>query len=207
MASNNKEIELRVQAALVELEKQERPNVRRTARDFDVPRQRLWRRWTSRTMSVMDNGGHNKAIEEAQEAAICQFIELLEATGLRMREKTLPQTANDILRRHHEQSGAEGPPRQVSKMWAVRFLRRHPEYKKRAMKPLSHLRKRAHDPEGIRKWFDGLRRVQEERGILDADIHNMDETGFRIGCGRAHMVITRSGNQSSIYRIQIIEII
>jgi Tc5 transposase DNA-binding domain/DDE superfamily endonuclease len=195
MASNNEEIELRIQAALVELEESQRPNARRTARDFDVPYRRLWRRWTSRTMSLVDNGGHNKALGKAQEAAICQYIDLLEAMGLPIREKTLPQTANDILRRHHEQSGAEGPPRQVSKMWAVRFLRRHPDYKKRAMKPLSQLRKRAHDPEGIEKWFDGLRRVREERGILDEDIHNMDETGFRIGCGRAHMVITRSGNQ------------
>jgi hypothetical protein len=36
--------------------------------------------------------------------------------------------------------------------------------------------------------------VKQEFGIVDTDIYNMDETGFRIGVGRRHKVITRSNN-------------
>jgi hypothetical protein len=71
MVTENEEIELRVQAAVADLFEQEKPKLRATAREFDVPYGRLWRRWTESAKPVTDQGGHNKAIGEAEEAAIC----------------------------------------------------------------------------------------------------------------------------------------
>jgi hypothetical protein len=36
--------------------------------------------------------------------------------------------------------------------------------------------------------------VKSEYRIVDTDIYNIDETGFSIGVGRRHRVITRAGN-------------
>ena len=80
-------------------------------------------------------------------------------------------------------------------MWASRWLTRHPEYNKKFRKPLSVVRKSMHDPEGLMKWFRKLEDIRKEYGIVDTDIHNMDETGFRIGVGRQHKIITRADNR------------
>ena len=40
------------------------------------------------------------------------------------------------------------------------------------------------------EYFEAYRTARKTRGIADEDVWNMDETGFRIGCGRAHWVIS-----------------
>ena len=37
------------------------------------------------------------------------------------------------------------------------------------------------DPRSIRAWFESVKRVIEENGILAEDIYNFDETGFAMG--------------------------
>jgi Tc5 transposase DNA-binding domain len=65
-----------------------------------------------------------------------------------IREKSLSKTANSILRTRQNR---EGPLYTVSKMWALRWLKRHPEYKKKALKPLTAVRKNAHNLDNIKK--------------------------------------------------------
>lgn len=36
--------------------------------------------------------------------------------------------------------------------------------------------------------------AKQEYRVLDDNIHNIDETGFRIGVGRQYKIITRAGN-------------
>jgi DDE superfamily endonuclease/Tc5 transposase DNA-binding domain len=130
-------------------------------------------------------------LDEAAEEAMCKYIDFADEVGIPLREKSLIIAANAILRNWHS---GDGSPCTVSKMWPAHWLDRHSEYQKRSRKPLAVTRKNTHDPEGISRWFDKLLAVKEEYGILDDDIHNMDETGFRIGVGRKHKVITRAGN-------------
>jgi Tc5 transposase DNA-binding domain len=113
-------------------------------------------------------------------------IDISDELGFAIREKILVIVANAILRNHH--SGI-GPPRVVSKMWASRWLSRHPKNRKKARKPLTTVRKNTYDPTAIQRWLDKLLPVKIEFGIIDTDIYNMDETGFRIGVGRQHKVI------------------
>ena len=44
--------------------------------------------------------------------------------------------------------------------------------------------------EAIREAYEAFRRGIAEKGVQIEDIWNMDETGFRIGCGIAHSVVT-----------------
>ena len=44
-------------------------------------------------------------------------------------------------------------------------------------------------------YFEKIERVMRENGITDLDVWNMDETGFRIGCGEAQLVVTMDQNK------------
>ena len=39
-------------------------------------------------------------------------------------------------------------------------------------------------------YFEKYKEIRIQKGITDANVWNMDERGFRIGCGIAHWVIT-----------------
>jgi AraC-like DNA-binding protein len=119
------EVEERVIEACEALETQEIPNIAKTAREFNVPPRRLRRRFQGETSSRIDAGGQNKALNEAAEEALCLYIDKADEIGLPIRERTLVDAANAILRNHH--SGI-GPIRVVLKMWASRWLSCHPEY-------------------------------------------------------------------------------
>ena len=123
----------------------------------------------------------------------------------------LRETENTVFRQSHT---ALTPPPIVGPQWPQRFLQRHPEYFKRKQKPLSTERKNAHQPAEIQAHFDAYNKVKEENGILDADIWNFDETGFRIGVGRAQWIITKEehrrlyaadpGNRESVTAVEAI---
>jgi DDE superfamily endonuclease len=59
-------------------------------------------------------------------------------------------------------------------------------------KPIELTRKMAHDPVLIADWFSRFNALREEFGVIKDDIWNFDETGFRIGVGRAQWIITAS---------------
>jgi Tc5 transposase DNA-binding domain len=118
------DIEDKVIEACYDLAEQEIPNVRATARKYEVPRGRLQRRWTRQSNSYIESGGANKALDDEAEQALCAYIDFAEDLGMPIREKSLSKTANSILRARQNR---EGPPRTVSKMWASRWLQWHPE--------------------------------------------------------------------------------
>ncbi len=185
------EIEERVLEACYDLETQEYSNIAATARKYDAPKTRVYRRWMRLLRSRIEVGGTNKTLDDAAEQALCLYIEFADDLGISIQEKSLTKAANSILRNHHSE---EDPPRVVSTMWASRWFKRHPEYRKKSLKSLAASRKNTHDCEGIRRWFDKLLAVKQQYNILDTDIHNMDETGFRIGVDRQHKIIIRAGN-------------
>jgi hypothetical protein len=90
-------------------------------------------------------------------------------------------------------------PERVSKNWCARFLKRHPEYILKKQKPIAMQRKDAENPEFIAEYFQKLKNVIDKYGIQPADIWNFDETGFRVGVGRATQVITRVARSRKMY--------
>ena len=99
--------------------------------------------------------------------------------------------ANTILKQNH---AARTPAPTVSHMWSLRFLQRHPEYYIRKQKPLASERAHAHDTSEFQAHFMRFKDAKDKKGILDKDVWNFDETGFRIGVGKAQWVIIKDEN-------------
>ena len=78
----------------------------------------------------------------------------------------------------------------VSEHWSRRFLTRHPEYFICKQHTIDIDRKKAHQPDDIRDWFDRYESICNKYFILPEDIYNFDETGFRIGIGKDQWIIT-----------------
>lgn len=74
--------------------------------------------------------------------------------------------------------------------WVKRFLKRNPSLKKRRHRSISANRQAAYHIQELEIYFRRLEEVIEKYGIIGCDIWNIDETGFRIGCGKSRVVIT-----------------
>jgi hypothetical protein len=83
------------------LTEQEFPNMRATARKYEVPRGRLQRRWTRQSDSYIESGGANKVLDNKAEQALCAYIDFAEDLGVPIREKSLSKTVISILRTRH----------------------------------------------------------------------------------------------------------
>ena len=55
--------------------------------------------------------------------------------------------------------------------------------------------KNAHNEDDFKDYFEKYKGIRIDKGITDEDTGNMDETGFRAGCGRAHWIITLDPNK------------
>jgi hypothetical protein len=90
------ETEERVLEACEELETQEKPNIAKTAREFDVPVGRLRHRFQGKAPCRLDVRGQNKVLNKAAEEALCSYINKADAIGLLIRKQTLISAANAI---------------------------------------------------------------------------------------------------------------
>jgi len=111
----------------------------------------------------------------------------LHYTELSKRHEFDPQTRRGRCQLHSASGG--GRITRVGKMWAKRFQKRHPELKRRRQRTLASERKDAFNIEELELYFAQLKHVCETFGIQIPDRWNMDEIGFRIGCGRSRLVI------------------
>jgi hypothetical protein len=192
------EIEERIANAVEYLSNFPDVKIAKIARDFDVPDQRLrYRQKTSR--SKITQSEHNKLLSEAEELAFYHILDRLNASGFLTRIGFVRGFANNLLTRNH--TDPTSSPSLVSQMWAQRFLDRHPKYSKRRSKPLAAERRESHDPAEFRAHFEKFKAAVNKYGILPDDLYNMNETGFRISCGRAHKIITRRNKQKRFYLI------
>jgi hypothetical protein len=101
MPSTNQTIEERVVAACRALETQSKPNVAKTAREFNALLFRVRRRFRRETQGLNANEGYNKILDEEEETVLREYIDFCEYLGFPLRKKSLPKTANDILRRRY----------------------------------------------------------------------------------------------------------
>lgn len=156
------------------------------ARAFDVAPRNLQRRWNG-SGSRSTRPSTNKALTNEQEQAIRDYIHRLDSINQCARPRMVVGAANYLIRFEN---------RTVGHLWLNRFLKRNPEFHLRKQKPLSADRKDSHDLEDMTEYFNKLKRVMKEKGITEVDVWNMDETGFRIGCGRTQVVISLNRRKS-----------
>jgi hypothetical protein len=188
MSKSSQEIEQLILGAIDALQDQAKPNIARTAREFGVPVSRLRARVSGR-LSRLGYPSGNRKLNQAQEAALCSYIDTLDKLGLSPRRDRIATAANSILKEGH--SDKSSPPPTIGEHWIQRFLARHPEYKIRRRRSMDIERKRAHDKTTIEQWFQSYHQALEKYGITPHDLYNFDETGFSIGVGRDQWIITR----------------
>ena len=185
MPEDNATIENRIQDALDALSNQEKPNISKTARDYHVPYQRLRYRWQGRP-SLLQRHPTHRLLNESQEKVLCTFMDTMDDLGLCPRRNQVEAAANSILR-----EARSDPSISVGEHWVTRFLKRHPDFKRRRRRALDIERMQALDKTATQAWFYQYHQIIAEKGILPQDIYNFDETGFQIGVGKDQWIITR----------------
>jgi cell division septum initiation protein DivIVA len=189
MASSYRHEEERIQRALDAIKDAPNPNISQVARTFNCNVRRLRYRWKTGKSKITE-GGKNKRLDNSQSKALCRILDRLDRTGLPATIPMLRSIGNHLLL---NVSDSETPPQPLGPLWAKRWLTAHPKYKIKKGKPLAILRKLAHNPINVTRWMeDEYWATRQKYGILDEDCYNMDQTGCRIGVGRARQVITTS---------------
>lgn len=105
----------------------------------------------------------NKALSEAQEQAICEYIDRLDSWEMSARPQIVERAANYLL-------SLDGLNRVVGPYWTRWFLDHHPEYFKYKQKPLAVERKNAHNLKDIEEYFETFRKLVEWFGLVPEDI-------------------------------------
>ena len=182
--------------------------VAQTAREYAIPERTLQRRVQGRGSYYTRPPTHQR-LDAAQEQSLFEYIERLDHIGMSPTPRMIQSSANTILRRGNLLAAS------LEKQWTTRFLKRNSRLHKRRQASLTAERKEAHDEENIKLHFRRYKAVCEAYGIAKKNRYNMDETGFRIGCGKSHTVITLeshkklymtdSGNRDYITSIECID--
>ncbi|EED21283.1 conserved hypothetical protein [Talaromyces stipitatus ATCC 10500] len=82
--------------------------------------------------------------------------------------------------------------RRVGENWVYNLVKRRPEIESKSSRKYNYERAKCEDPKIIQEYFDRVREVILEYGILPEDIYNFDETGFAMGLRATAKVITGS---------------
>lgn len=186
MSISYSEQEELVQKAIDEYEDGHFRSAAAAAEHYGLKPRRVQRRLLGQASRSTRTPTHTR-LTTAQEQSLYDYINRLDNIEHSLRLNHIQGAAEYILK---IASDPHHPPKPLGKDWATRFIKRYPKYHKRKQKPLSAERKNTHDIESIRVAYEKFRRGCEEKGIQYQDIWNMDETGFRIGCGIVHCVIT-----------------
>ena len=121
MASNATIIEGQIREALDYLEKNPGATVTQVARDFRIPRTRLY----ARSRGVPPKVGHpptNIRLSDAEETALCRYIDGLDRVNLAVQRKFVWDVANFILQKRAP-DGTE--VKDVERGWVARFIKRY----------------------------------------------------------------------------------
>jgi hypothetical protein len=178
-------MESRIQEALQHLENFPDAKIATVAREFGVPRTRL----RNRINGVGPKKGlsaKNTRFSNEEEIALCRYIDRLDHINLAVRAEFVTDAANYILHKRFNQTNSPI----VGHNWTTRFLRRR-GYHKRLQKKLNSDRQVSEDLNRVQQYFNKLQEIIHKEGLPPEDIWNMDETGFRIGVGKDHLIVTK----------------
>ena len=164
----------------------------RAAVKFGVSKSTLLRRLRGgKTRSVSHQ--HQQLLTAAEEKALCNWISRLNDRGFPPRVANVPEFAAWILKQRKR-----GPPIPAvlpGRSWARRFFLRHPELLRKWSRRISKERAdNAEDNALLEAWFEAYEAAVRTNGIAEANIWNMDETGFAMGPARNAKVVLTARN-------------
>ena len=126
------------------------------------------------------HGGQNKILSEGQETAIHKFIR----SYLQHNQNPTRDVVFGAIC-HLRKQDNKPPP---SEDWFTRWWKKQLLHKIKT-KPIAQIRITAQDEKEVEEWFEGYEEALEKYKIKRKDIHNFDESGFRVGCPRGVEVI------------------
>lgn len=183
--------ENRIEQALEDLANGDFPNATKAALWYDVE-PRLLQRRVKGAGSRSTREPTNQRLTKDQERSLCEYVDTLDDLHVQIRIPHI-RGAAEFIRLIGAPASATHKP--LGPNWVTKFLAQHPEYKLRRQQPIASQRLDSYDIPVVITHFERFKQKRDELGIVDGDIWNMDETGFRIGCGIAHMVVTRHVNR------------
>lgn len=184
--SSPEKTEASISEALEYISQNPGAKVATVARKFGLKRSRLRSRLDGHIAAAGRRAANTK-LSEAEEKAICRYIDRLDAINLAVRPEFISDAADHLLRARTSKS--EVAP-SVGPNWATRFIKRH-KYDKRPQKVLDSNRQVAEDIERVTTWFGLLQQQIQAIGATPSEIWNMDETGFRLGEGKKQIIVTK----------------
>ncbi|KAF5132924.1 hypothetical protein E5D57_003546 [Metarhizium anisopliae] len=192
-------IEKRVNDAIQYLNTNPTAKKRAVAKKFNISRQRLDRR-VSGILPKFGRHARNAKLSEPEEVALCRYIDRLDKMNLSIRKEFIRDAANLILRGQASPVSHRDPPT-VGQHWVDRFIKRH-KYSVLPQRIREVDRQNAETIRNVTTYFEQLYDCITDHGIVESDIWNMDETGFRIGMGKSRMVVTRRPRASYLATIE-----
>ena len=115
------EVEIRIASALEAYRTSDKPNIKALAREFDVSYGQLYGRINGRA-SRNTRPGPNRALDSEQEAALINWITLLDNAHASPTALMVQQCANQIIHRRDLQRPL------LNKMWAYKFIKQLPPH-------------------------------------------------------------------------------
>ncbi|KAJ6066152.1 hypothetical protein N7444_000281 [Penicillium canescens] len=184
------ENELKIANALAAYHDRNEPKIKPLAREFDVSYQTLLGRIRG-AGSAIGRPATNKALDSVQEKALLDWIIFMDSCG------APPPTAASIQQRADDIIHRSNPDRKpLWHGWGLAFTKRLPKLTPHLhfikQKPKDPKRMGAEDVGLTEMWYDRQEQCIKQYGFRPKDIYNMDETGFRIGEGKAQKVVSAS---------------
>jgi hypothetical protein len=168
-------------------------SVRAAADAFDVKRTTLRRRIDG-ILPKRGSIAPNRLLTPTEEQYLIQRILSMDRRGMPPTVAATRAMASALANQH-------GKAVTVGKNWVYKFVGRTPDLKSKYNRKYDYQRALCEDPALIRAWFQRVRQIVAEYGILDEDIYNFDETSFQIGVIATAKVVTgadRAGKPRSI---------
>lgn len=131
-----------------------------------------------------------KLLRPAEEDGLLIWLNRAQSLRMRITHLMIENEVNRTLLRR--QPLVDITPNNITRcgqQWVQRFLEKHPEFTTRIDTPKELYRETAENRENLTAWFEELRLVIEEHGVLEGDTYNYDETGVRLGVGKKEKVV------------------
>lgn len=190
MPFSSQNLEDRIDSALKVYHASEKPVIPVMAREFDILYYTLRGRINGRK-SLTGRPGTNKALGIEQEGALIHWIDTLNTANAPPTADMIQKCALQIL--HRQDLDLD-----LGKNWAYRFIKRLPnKYAYIKQKPMEKDRLQAVTPGHLTTWYTRLGSTIQRLQIGSKNIYNFDESGFKIGEGKARKVETTKAGQSA----------
>jgi hypothetical protein len=156
-----------------------------TARIFNVKPQSI--RMALKRMKRKDHkahGGNNKVLSDTQSEAVRVYCQEQHDAGLGATKQMVFAAISNLL-------SQEQPPREPpSWRWFQTWLKVYPCLHTITTKPIAWDRVDTHNEKDVEEWFDKYRTTLAKYSIKKRkNIHNMDESGARVGCPKGEEVV------------------